>query len=1012
MKYVPKIYFLTILLIFSFLFDLNANVSLNEKVNAVLTNNEDFTFDNITVDSLNPIQLIFSKPVVNQSVDDIYFNILKIRNSSSKDIKGSLNFNLPQNFKLIVSSDSLITIPANQEKFIPIRVSIFKGSEGDKNYLIVADFKYDNKVVSQNSYLSIIGTRNWDMNVAQRKQYVNTYNTISDVDINFTNKGNTLELIKVDIDAGGLLDLVNYQRNSVSFYIELKPNSDTLISLPVKYRVETENSDLSNYWRESTVSVRGSNQVNTRTARVFVDKIESEFYNFKDQRATPLNFEFQVYNIISGSPERFNASVFGTVQFKNYRELSYQLTAQNLLFKSFNEQDFRYQNNTYFNVLYTDENKRIEVGSQIGNNTLHQVFGEGIRSEYRITKKDRIDFAIIKNRFIEDYGISAMYYRNLFTFLNVNVGTTYENNKANDYNAYSIHAGTNVSFLRHHSIGVKLTGTKTDFKNLSLSNSSLKDTSNLGLSYRAFYNLRYRKLNVRISNTNTLNNYIRNSNFNRWDINGSYRFSDSFTSNLFYNRTKIISNSYPYRFEGNSNYNINDVGRINFGYSFTRDVYLMFGSVVNSLFQRMYPSGVNYYSNYYNQHISAFFATRIKIIGNQSLTPSVSYGFSSAQYQENNPLNPIDLSKSNNKSFRFGITYYSKMFRVNAFYNNGLSVVSRQQLLYDDAWVNSQTVQVRPQFEKFYYDGKIKLSSFVNYLYSLPSGRESISFNLSLNFFLNDGWTIYAANNIYSTSRNDVDLGRINNRVYNIFVGLRKSFDIPQPRNKYYDYDIIFFHDKNGDNIQNENERGIPNMLVDIKRDNQGDRMSSNFVETQLISDIDGKVTYKNLPEGKYSTTVTSLDNLEDIYVLDGSEIEFEANNNLTKFIPLTETYKVVGKIIIQRDENSQEGKIDISNIRVTAQSDKGESYSALTDNNGGFILSIPKPGKFNVFINNVLGDYFTLEKSEFTIDFNEVKRVNIDFVFHEKKRGINFNNGGSYQFKSTPTRKDDNSDN
>ena len=109
----------------------------------------------------------------------------------------------------------------------------------------------------------------------------------------------------------------------------------------------------------------------------------------------------------------------------------------------------------------------------------------------------------------------------------------------------------------------------------------------------------------------------------------------------------------------------------------------------------------------------------------------------------------------------------------------------------------------------------------------------------------------------------------------------------------------------------------------------------------------------------------------------------------------------IQGKIVINRDENSSEGKVDIEGIRVTAVSPDGDTYAVLSDKFGYFILSIPQAGIYSVKINNVLDEHYILEKDEYEVNFNGVKSIIIDFIFNEKKREINFNGNNLYDFES-----------
>ena len=965
--------------------------------------------DSNLTSNIEDISLTFVKDHISQTSDSLYFNVIKIDNNTSSPINGKLTLTLPCGFQLISQNNTLLNIEANQSYYFPIRASIPTEVEGDKSYLIVADFKSNNKFYSKNNYIEIPGQRKWKMYIEQKSFYVSEYNQIADLSVHLQNKGNTTEMIKLDFKVGHFLDIIDLPDNQNYLYVELPPHVDTLIKYPVRYLGNYDNNpDYNNIWKESAITIKSSNQIYQRTDHIYVNEMESQFVNYKDQRETPLNLELQFNNLLSGSPARYNASVFGTILFPKAKEVSYQFSGRNFMFTPYTNQELSLEQNGYYDVRYRDKTKLFELGSQIGNYSLHNIYGKGIKGEINPNSKNKFNFAVIQGRFRPNYAGSVMYSRKFKKSLSTNIGFTYEDNNSINYDAYSLQFGSGFSFLKHHSLGLQLLLTQTQFNNVNNNPLNHQDTSVFGLSYQIYYALRFHNLNFRISNTNNLHNYITNSNNNRWNAYGNYKISDKINANFIYDRSKILSTRYPERFTKDANYNINDVGRLIFGHAASRKIYYMFGPIYNGIYQQTYNTNNSYQSNYKNAYYALNFSTRFRLSKNRSITPNVNIGLSNAAFSNTDPNLPQIIEKKNVKSIRVGINYYSKIIRLNAYYNNGLAAVSQQQLLFDGDWINSESIQIRPQIEKLFMNNTIRLSSYVNYIYRMPSGRESVNLNLSLNFYLKHGWTFYGSTNIYTTSRNDAEVGRITNRNFSVFIGIKKSIDIAQPRIKYYDYDFVFYHDQDGNKKLDENERVIPNMMMKLQRDRKVEQRKSNFIEMDLVSDAEGKISYKNLPEGQYKTSLKSLDNLEDLYILNGKDQNITVSGDKTYYIPLTESYKVIGQIKLKRDPNSNEGKIDLSNIRISAQSEQGDNYSVLSDSKGGFILSIPQAGHYKISMNEVLGDNFSLEKSEYTVDFNGIKRIVVDFVFVEKERGINFNNE-QYQFKSINGSSDEN---
>ncbi len=950
------------------------------------------------------VELYFIKEKIHQSPDSLYFNVLKIDNKTTGAITGNLKIIIPEFFKLIAIPTESHTIPAGESIYIPLRISIPRDVIGNQTYIINADFKYKEKNYSENNYISIPAKRGWDMFIDNKNIFFNEFKQTVNLKIKLKNRGNTNEIIKLEFKIGKLLEIMEFDNIKNFTYIDIPANTDSTIIYKVKYNSKLGSNEeriLNQIWKESAIQVRSSTNFYQRTDKAYFNRLESRYENIKDQRATPLNIDVQFLNLLSNSPARFNTTVFGLILLPQQREISYQFTGRNFMFTSFNDQNITLARNTYFNVRYIDKDKIIEIGDNMGGNSLHGIPGRGIKAHYTLDKNNSFSLLATQGRFNPDYGASIHYYRKLNNSLSLNTGLTYEDNNAIDYNAFSYLLGGSYSFLKHHTVGLTLMATQTKFISLNdYSWANTNDTTTIGYAYSAFYALNFKDIRFRITNVSTIYNYIRNSNVSRWGAYGDYKINENMNVNLVFDRYKMFQTRYPLKFYQSPSYNINQVGRATFGYSRNRNIYYQIGPIFNSILQNKYNSNTGFTSNFINNNYGLYGSTRFKLSNEKSITPYAIFGLLNASYTSDDTLiEPITLRFE--KNIRVGINYYSKYWRLTVFYLNGPMNISMQQLMYEGEMINSESIQVRPQFEKYFNNRTIKFSAYANYIYRMPSGRENINLNTSLHFFLKKGWTFYLSNNIYSITRDDEKYGRITNRIFNLFVGVRKSFDLPQPRLKYYDLDLVFFHDINGNKIKDENEPPIPNIMLTLQRDRNIEQIKTNFIEKSLISNPDGVITYKNLPEGKYIINLLPLENLKDLYILNGDVQEIDVSEDKTRMIPLVESFKIQGKIVINRDENSSEGKVDIEGIRVTAVSPDGDTYAVLSDKFGYFILSIPQAGIYSVKINNVLDEHYILEKDEYEVNFNGVKSIIIDFIFNEKKREINFNGNNLYDFES-----------
>ena len=80
-----------------------------------------------------------------------------------------------------------------------------------------------------------------------------------------------------------------------------------------------------------------------------------------------------------------------------------------------------------------------------------------------------------------------------------------------------------------------------------------------------------------------------------------------------------------------------------------------------------------------------------------------------------------------------------------------------------------------------------------------------------------------------------------------------------------------------------------------------------------------------------------------------------------------------------------------VSNIKVIAEDSKGRKTSALTNGKGEFTIYAPSVDKYDVYVRNIFKDHFDLRKNHYTVQLNGYKQFEVNFIFDEKRRQINF---------------------
>jgi hypothetical protein len=284
----------------------------------------------------------------------------------------------------------------------------------------------------------------------------------------------------------------------------------------------------------------------------------------------------------------------------------------------------------------------------------------------------------------------------------------------------------------------------------------------------------------------------------------------------------------------------------------------------------------------------------------------------------------------------------------------------------------------------------------------MPSNRELFNWSVQADVYLDDGWEFGISNNMYSNKYVNTEQNIVANRGLNLFLRVKKSFGIQQPRVKFYDVDLVYFKDLNGNGMKDKDELPIPNIKTTVERETGADEVRNLdrvFVSQYLVSNPQGEINMENIPDGNYKLSHQLLQNRENLFFTYGTEQTIIINSKQTIFVPLTESYKIRGKIILDRDPNSNFVNVDISEIRISAVSDSGETYFGLSDKYGQYTVHVPPGHSYTVTINDVLDDSFLIEKDEYRVEMFDVKTVSVDFNYIEKRRGVNIEGEKLFDF-------------
>lgn len=952
-----------------------------------------FVLQPVRAQQKSDITMAFTKMSDSIASGNICFNILKIVNSSAKPISAQLTFSNPENWRIISLGTGAIHINNGDTAFVPIHISPSSNATGGVSYIISALLKTDTRVLAASTNVTISATNKWDFTVLKNNLYVTETNPNTTIQVKLSNRGNTNELIKLNYKIGKLLSFRNDDLEYTDF-VNLPAYKDTTILQTISYKKKVSTVDQLRYqnnWRESSLMLTASTQNELKSTALQIKKLNSYFENTRNQSSPPLNIDLQTYNILSSQSIRNNARAYGSVLFKKEREIQYNIGVQSFGFGS--EDNFDLSRQLTYSLRYHSRHNDIQLGYNVSNVSLHTINGRGLTGTLKLPGTTSINYSLIQNPFSNIFGQSVGFNTSI-KGISFSAELINENELNNQYKATSVEAGLGLNLFKHHSIAAQVLASKAGFQL-----NADADTSVIGLSYRILYNVRYKNFYLRANHTNAANNYIQNSGLQQTNIDSRLRFSDKLYLTLYANRQLYSATRYPYNFYNDVSNNITDNARLTLAY-YLGNIIFQAGPNYNGSSRNMFTNTGKYRSEYTTYQPGVWTSATIKITSFRSITPNFTLNKVLLKFKTTDP-GLSDYNVNGSMTYSVGLNYYDPNWRIYAYYTSGSVSDLYRSVQVDTKPTLSSSIQFRPYYETFLMNKKLKLSAYVNYAYYMPSGRENIIYSARYDHYLKNGWNLNA-NLFMFTNIRVVDDGRVSTKDMNLMIGVSKAFNIQQPRLKYHNMKIQFFNDLDGNKIKTDNEPPVSDIIVSVEKDNLKSDEPSAIPEIKLISDQKGMAVIDNLPQDNYRLSFTPVNNLQYLYFLDGTEQFYQNKKTNTVFVPLAESYKIKGKILVYRDPNSTEGKLDLSGVRVTAKGSNGENYSVLTDNFGAFVISVPSGDKYMVKVNNVFGEYFRIDNDEIQVQFTSNKTVNVDFIYVEQKREIQFDNGNQfYNFNS-----------
>lgn len=935
----------------------------------------------------NELDIKFIREKIEASPEKSFFNLVAIKNNSSQPLSFQVNFSIPQGWNLFANQSQNLTLNSNDSLILPVRASISKDVKGEIGYVMVASIadKKGKVVKASYSYVNIPKNADLSYRPVKRYDYFDQNSRKASLSFSFKNDGNVDEQIFLSLKLDN--DLQMDGDNNGYYYddIFLPARKDTVVETVI-YLSENSNVDKLMY----RVALEASTKDTVFRSTFWLKDLRPSFNNIINPESKMLVVDLLAANLFSDQGSTYSLTFFGRTLFKNqtdlfYRYQNFSMANRDELFKE-----------SQMNLGYRIKNSEIIIGD-IANSIENSMSGRGLEANLRYKRSDLLTI-ISKDKYIDalKYGNLA----NIQVLENLKITAGYSINDNIEYNKKSEIYIAGLSFRAFNNI---------DLSFIPSYSTSRNENNPVLTSFAYKFGLGYRIGNFTHSTTARLSdkNYAGIMG-GRSDINSTFAYPlDKFLSfsgryNLYSYSTQTLYSDTLYR-EVNSKV---DVGEIRFNHVISPVVSYYIGPYYESQSSNsLTRMPENEYFSVYSAKINAGF----KITNSNKtilFSPSIRAGLS---YIGNYSDSLIGISAEFKKptpapAGMFGINMKVKNLSIYTGYFFGPMSVSQayNQFYYG---IEPKSLRFMPSYEQFVYSDIIKVSARANWVNTIESKTNRVNFAGEITSYLKYGFTLKFLTSYSRQSVNDLATEKREtfSSVYFEF-GLRKEFDINQPRLKFHDLFVVFFKDYNGNNVQDLNEPGVKDVLLELARDEQADLENQNYiysgeyVSNELLSDQLGRTSYYNIPEGKYFMKFTPLGKMEGNFSYAIGEQQIVVEKNKTIFIPFFENNKIFGSIIMNRSKLSNLGKLDLSNIKITATDAKGLEISTLTDAQGKFVLYVPTVDKYTVRINNIFYENFDLQQNDFEVQLNGYKQFEVTFIFNEKSRRINFSSSLDYE--------------
>ena len=920
----------------------------------------------------------FAKHSLEATSKKTFFNVLKIVNRANRSESFALTFTVPQGWNIIGQTKQDVNLAPFDSIFVPVFIAVGGNVKGDIGYSVIASLtdSRGNTIKNEYCFVKIPRQTNLQIKLVDRLGYLDQITGMSSITLKIENKGNREELVNLLFDADPNIGIGAPKQSQFGMDVAMPPFNDSLITVDIQ--LKDKEKPLKSLYRLAFVA---STIDTSYSFSMLFRKLDPLFTNFISETQKPLVVELNAQGLLqSGTVPNYALRAEGKLLLNSNRDIYYYYRN----FSSRKPDDFYINNRMYLGANI--RNWQIEIGDSY-RSIESPLAGRGGMLAYKnkVFKIEAIANQNIRSKTSNFGGLASYKISKPFS---IKTGFALNQSNVKNFDSKLALLGTDFNLTKAHKFNI--------MGAYSILNQEIDGNNNHnGFGGELHYSSQVNKF--RTSFRSKYGSDLYAGNF-RGRLNTSYSIIYSITSahrinfngyENWYNNIKIKNGlSTPSKSSKNREVNADYI-------AYVGSKVLLGGGLGFEQFdwQNINPEP---YRNYIvSQGIKLNLTGRFVLNEhNTTLSPQVTYTqVKISDFPETANDHFFNLDKRSNFSYQYiSLNFRTRIWGFLAAYTSGPKSIF-EQYSYFYYGRNNRRLRVLPYIDAFIYKDQLQLQANISYSNDLVGRSTYTNITASLYWYLPKDWRINILGAYSLQNRQDSrDASQTYQTLY-LEAGVKKEFNWSHPRIKYANVNFVFFKDYNGNGKQDSNEPGIKNVLVLLNRQFSPEQgfIPGDVSSIELLSNNLGKVMLENIPAGVYTISYNPVGKDAGTFSKAEGDLNINISKSETIYLPFVEKNKVFGKIILNRSRLSGLGKLDLSNVRITATDSQGRSYSTLSDKEGAFTLFAPITDEYILTINNIYYENFDLRQNNFRVQFNGYKQFEVNYVFDEKVRRINF---------------------